>query len=160
MFICELPNEAPLEFIDGAFERFNPKDPVIVLLDPAKVKSIEISFDDFNPHWERMDSIEQMLNNSIFVLPIMVFNGFATRVFDGRHRTLAMWRRSEYVIPFITIREMAPFICRDFGTLSLPSNFDFSRIDYPVYDGDEALHQLQDAQEEAIISTLRSPQFI
>lgn len=134
IYKCTLPNENPLDCIHDAFERYDPKDPVVVLLDPQQVMDlIDIVFGPFNPHQRRLDSIDRMLNASNFVLPIIVFNGASNQILDGRHRTAALHYRSEPVIPFLTVREMAPIICRGLGSFSPPSKFDFSETGYPVY---------------------------
>lgn len=137
IYRCKLPSEHTLDNLDWAFEQYNPKDPVVVFLDTEKVKSIidDDNIGSFSPNPERFSSIEQMLSNKLFALPIIMFGMHNPRVYDGQHRTTAMLFRGESTIPFLTARAMAPNIVNHLGSSSSREKFDLSDVKYEPYEG-------------------------
>lgn len=73
-----------------------------------------------------------MLDKGILVLPIITISVDRPRIYDGRHRTAAMWMRGEMAVPFLTDAPMTVALKHFLGGRFDISKFDLSSIPYPM----------------------------
>lgn len=133
-FKAILPDNHDLENIDVHFESFDPKDPVVVFLDPVVVLEgiNEIEGCLFTPNPYRYPNLKDWINLGNFPLPLIQLTPDEGIVIaEGRHRTLAMVEMQIQSVPYLTARGMSQKLKLKAGR-DPSKQFDLSTIHYPV----------------------------
>lgn len=132
MYTCTLPPEHSLSNLDRSFECLPRIDPNVVFLNAETLRALLDDEAPFAANRTRLARVDQMLDNGLLVLPIITISVDRPRIYDGRHRTAAMWMRGEMAVPFLTDATMTAALKHFLGGRFDITKFDLSNIPYPI----------------------------
>jgi hypothetical protein len=133
VYRCVLPSQHRLDNTAGCFSGLDQVSPVIVFLSPMRLSEwLDRHREPFYPSTNRMARVDETLVAGRLMLGIIGVEYDGPRVFDGRHRLLALDLRGIAAIPFLTDASMAAELKDRFGTRDGLDRFDLAGCVYPV----------------------------